>query len=121
MVKLSAIINPIYREYTPLLRRIGLILDLDLKNPTTPVNDPDALQFELKKYLDLALTPDKDLAGALRSTPGRIVISDQPAHCLSVKDTSLVISPTQRQALTSKSTSVKSRLGFGTTFTISIS
>ena len=120
-MKLADVVNPIFREYTPLLRRIGLILDLDLKNPTTPVNNPDALQFELKKYLDFTLTPDKSLSGALRSTPGRIVISDQPAHHLSVKDTSLVISPAQRQALTSKVTSVKSRVGFGTTFTINLS
>ena len=45
MARLSDITNPIFREYTPILNRVGIELDLDLKNPITEVKTPNLLNL----------------------------------------------------------------------------
>lgn len=117
MARLSDITNPIFREYTPILNRVGIELDLDLKNPITEVKNPKPLEFELKKYLEFTTVLQATSDGNLRTTDKRIVISDRP-HQVIIKDHSAVLSPEQRQLLTSDTTSIKSRVGFGTTVTI---
>ena len=111
MVKISDIVEPLYREYVSTLEATGLTLDLDLKNPTTEVKSPQTIEFELKKYLEWAASRGH--------RQGNIIISDKPNQII-VKDSSAVLSPDEKQLFTSKLTSVKSRVGFGTTFSIAL-
>lgn len=111
MVKLADVIEPIYREYTPVLQRAKITLDLDLENPTLELKHPATPEFELKKYLEFTAS-----AGIKQ---GSIIISSHDDQLI-VKDNSLVLSPEQRELFTSKDTSVKSRVGFGTTLSIKL-
>lgn len=111
MVKLAGIIEPIYREYTPVLQRAKITLDLDLENPVLEIKNPDTLKSELKKYLEFATST------GVRQ--GSIIISSHDNQLI-IKDSSIVLSPEQRQLFTSKNTSIKSRVGFGTTFSIKL-
>ena len=111
MVKLADIIEPIYREYTPVLQRAKITLDLDLENPILELKHPATPEFELKKYLEFITST--------RAGQGSIVISSCGDQLI-VKDSSSVLSPEQRELFTSDNTSVKSRVGFGTTLSIKL-
>lgn len=111
MVRIADIVDPIFREYAPVAERAHLSLDLDLADPLIEVKQPDQLKSALKKYLDftISLGPQK----------GHLVISGGN-NTLVIKDSSTVLTPEQRQNLTSKTVSVKSRVGFGTTVIIAL-
>ena len=111
MVKLLEIINPIFREYSAPLKQSGLNLDLDIKNPVLEVKTPEIIEFEVKKYLEWTSSQGKK--------QGSVVISDS-ANQITIHDDSTVLTPEEKQMFASDATSVKSRVGFGTTFSINI-
>ncbi|MBR3220401.1 hypothetical protein IKF76_00840 [Candidatus Saccharibacteria bacterium] len=111
MTKLADIIEPIYREYTPVLQRSKITLDLDLENPILEIKNPATPVAEIKKYLEFVAVSG--------NRQGNIVISNR-GKTVFIKDTTTVLSPEQRQSFTSDITSVKSRVGFGTTLSIKL-
>lgn len=109
MQRLSTIINDIYNKFLPLAERTNVQLDLDFADPTQEVSDPEELkrevEFQLKAILDTADEGNISLA----------VKND----AIVITDSGTILSPTFAGLLTTERVSVKSRVGFGTTVTIS--
>lgn len=108
--RLAFYINHLYRKYAPLGAQHGLQLDLDLTSPDALVGNYRAVEEALEAYLSHSTNSHH---------PGHLIISDTKDSVI-IKDDSLVLSPEERQKFTSDITSVKSRVGFGTTLTIQI-
>lgn len=111
MVKLSEVIDPIYREYAPILESAGLELGLDVKNPILEVKDPSTIEFELKKYLEWI--------NSNGPRQGKVIIFDQDNKII-IRDSSTVLDSEQINLFISDTVSIKSRVGFGTTISIKL-
>ena len=109
MYRLSLVINEIYNKYLPLAERAGISLNLDFPDPTVKVKEPEKVKAHLDKHIDSALK---------RTIKGEISINVSRGKII-LKDTGTVLSQPMIALLTSEHVSVKSRVGFGTTVTIS--
>lgn len=108
MYRLSLIINEIYNKYLPLAKEAGITLNLDFPDPTQKVSNPE----KIKKALD------NHLGSAVKRTPkGEISISVHKDKIV-IRDTGTILSKPVIALMSSEHVSVKSRVGFGTTITI---
>ena len=116
MKKISDILMPLYNKYLPECEERKISLNLDLPDPTIPVDDPKELEKTLKKLI-------KDATKRI-GKKGSITIGARKgikyAIVLAVKDTGPALTSEERENLEAENTEVRSRMGYGTTITIKI-
>ena len=106
---LSEIIDHAYQEYQPRLTKKGGSLDLDLKNPRIPVENSSLVAKSLDNYLYFALKKVRSAQIVLKS------VSEKGENYLILEDKSTILDKSEKKPFENKITSVKSRVGFGTT------
>ena len=108
MVRISEIIETIYQKYLPIVKKLGVSLDIDFPDTTLTIRERDRVEKDLDKSLRSAVK---------RSRHGNITIVIRPGAII-VKDNGTVLSKRTCELISSEHVSVKSRVGFGTTVTI---
>lgn len=109
MFRLSIVINEIYLKYLPLAEKMGITLNLDFPDPTIKIDKTENVRKELDKSVKSALG---------RTIRGEIKIEVKKGKII-VTDSGTTLSKEACAALSSKHVIIKSRVGFGTTATIS--
>ena len=109
MERLSEVINKIYLKYLPIVKRIGITLDIDFPDTTLTIRERERVERDLDKAVKSAVSRTKN--------KGRIVITARPGKVI-VTDNGTILSKTTCDLLTTEHIEVKSRVGFGTTVTI---
>ncbi len=108
MEKISEIINGIYQKYLPIVKRLGITLDIDFPDTTLTFREKERVARDLDKTMRLATERSKNGRISITVRPGKIIVADDGT----------ILSPTVCKMLTSEHVEVKSRVGFGTTVTI---
>lgn len=108
MVKISEIIETLYQKYFPIVKKLGVSLDVDFPDTTLTIRERERVEKDLDKSLRSAVK---------RSRHGRISIVIRPGKII-VKDDGTILSKSACDLLTTEHVKVKSRVGFGTTVTI---
>lgn len=108
MERASDIITKIYQKYSPIVKKLGVSLDIDFPDTTITIGEKARVEKELEKSLKNAVA---------RSRGGRIVVAVRPGK-ITVTDDGTTLSRAACELLSSKHVKVKSRVGFGTTVTI---
>ena len=111
MIKLSEIINRVYRKYQPILEKVGISLNLDFPD-TSLMIEPGRGNLELMIEKNMRAATKRVRYGdsiSISIRKGKIMISD----------TGTVLSKAACAVLSSERVSVKSRVGFGTSVEIS--
>lgn len=110
MQRLSIVISEIYNKYLPLANQHGIQLNLDFPDSTLEINDSEAVKQALDNHLGSTLK---------RAEHGHITIS-VGKDAIKITDSGTILSKTICQLLSKGHLTVKSRVGFGTTATISL-
>jgi signal transduction histidine kinase len=108
MARLSEIIENIYQKYFPIVKKLGVSLDIDFPDTTLTIHEKERVEKDLDKSMRSAVK---------RSRKGRISIIVRPGKIV-VQDDGTILSKTTCKLLSTEHISVKSRVGFGTTVTI---
>ena len=110
MERISETISKIYEKYLPIVKKVGATLDVDFPDTTITIREKERVERDLDKTMQSAVKRAK--------TSGRIVITVRPGKVI-IKDNGTVLSKTTCDLLSTEHINVKSRVGFGTTVTIS--
>lgn len=110
MYRLSFVISEIYNKYLPLAEKAGISLNLDFPDTTQKIKEPSRVKKHLDTHVDSALK---------RTLKGEICIEVKKG-CVIVRDTGTVLSKPMIEMLSNEHVKVSSRVGFGTTVTISL-
>ena len=110
MYRLSLIISEVYNKYLPLAEKGSVSLNLDFSDTTQTVDDPEAIKADLEKHLSSALN---------RSVNGEISIAVSQ-DAIAITDSGTTLSKPLCALLSRGRVSVNSRIGFGTTVSISL-
>lgn len=108
MERIADTINKIYLKYLPIVKKLGISLDIDFPDTTLTISEKTRVEKDLEKSLKSAVS---------RSRGGRITITVRPGKII-VADNGTTLSKTTCELLSSEHVKVKSRVGFGTTVTI---
>ena len=108
MFRISEIIENLYQKYLPIVKKLGVSLDVDFPDTTLTIREKEKVEKALDKSLRSAVK---------RHRNGRISIIVRPGKII-VKDDGTILSKTTCDLLTTEHVTVKSRVGFGTTVTI---
>lgn len=110
MYRLSFVISEIYNKYLPLAEKAGISLNLDFPDTTQKIKEPSRVKKHLDDSMDSALK---------RTIKGEIKIEVKKNHII-VRDTGTVLSKPMCELISGEHVKVVSRVGFGTTVTISL-
>lgn len=110
MERISETISKIYEKYLPIVKKVGATLDVDFPDTTITIREKERVERDLDKTMQSAVKRAK--------TNGRIVITVRPGKVI-IKDNGTVLSKTTCDLLSTEHINIKSRVGFGTTVTIS--
>ena len=110
--RLSDTINEIYKKYLPIVQKHGVTLNLDFPDTTITIHEKSEKE-RLKKTIDKALK-----SAAERTKSGCINITVRPKKII-ISDSGTTLSKSACEMLSGKYIEVRSRVGFGTTVTIS--
>lgn len=110
MHRLSVIISEIYNKFLPLAENSQVKLSLDFPDTTQKITDPETLKSELEEHISSALA---------RTKSGEITISVQK-QVIQITDSGTILSKPVCTLMSNARIQVKSRVGFGTTVTISL-
>lgn len=108
MERIADTINNIYQKYLPIVKKLGVSLDIDFPDTTITIGNKTRIEKELDKSVKNAVA---------RNCGGRIIISVRPGQ-ITVTDDGTTLSKTACKLLSSEHVKVKSRVGFGTVVTI---
>lgn len=108
MERISDTISEICKSYLPKIRAVGISFDLDFPDTTITVENKNRVKDNLEKSMKSAIK---------RSKNGRIKLTVKKGEII-LEDTGTIIDKATCKKLTSEHFIVKSRVGFGTTFTI---
>lgn len=108
MERIADTINKIYQKYLPIVKRLGVSLDIDFPDTTLTIGEKSRIEKELDKSVKNAVS---------RARGGRITIAVRPSKIV-VTDDGTTLSKAACELLSSDHVKVKSRVGFGTTVTI---
>ncbi len=108
MERISETINKVYQKYLPIVKKMGITLDIDFPDTTLTIRE----QARVEKDLDNTIKNAVD-----RAKHGRIIIAVRPGKII-VKDNGTILSKTTCELLSTEHIKVKSRVGFGTTVII---
>ena len=109
MERVSEIINKIYLKYLPIVKKLGITLDIDFPDTTLTIREKERVERDIDKTVRSAVSRTKN--------NGRIVIIVRPGKII-VTDNGTILSKTTCELLSTEHVEVKSRVGFGTTVTI---
>lgn len=109
MERISETINKIYQKYLPIVKKIGVTLDVDFPDTTLTISERERVERDLDKTMRSAVSRSK--------SKGKIVITVRPGRII-IADNGTTLSKTTCDLLTTEHIEVKSRVGFGTTVTI---
>lgn len=109
MERVSEIINKIYLKYLPIVKKLGITLDVDFPDTTLTIREKERVERDIDKTVRSAVSRTKN--------NGRIVITVRPGKII-VTDNGTILSKTTCELLSTEHVEVKSRVGFGTTVTI---
>lgn len=108
MERISDTITKVYQKYSPIVKKLGVSLDIDFPDTTIKIGEKARVEKELEKSLKNAVS---------RSRGGRIVVAVRPGK-ITVTDDGTTLSKSACELLTTEHVKVKSRVGFGTVVTI---
>ncbi len=108
MERISDTINKMYQKYLPIVKKMGITLDIDFPDTTLTIRERARVEKDLDKILKNAVD---------RTRHGRITIAVRPGKII-VSDNGTILSKTTCDLLSTEHIKVKSRVGFGTTVTI---
>lgn len=114
-MNISTIIAKIYQAYAPKLAQAGIHLDIDIPNPTLKPERPSQIEKITANYLDFCLKHPKKSTITLTISCGKY----------QVKDENRLLKPDEKAIFDALATTlhaelaVKTRLGYGTTLTLS--
>ena len=108
MEKISDTISSICKNYLPKIKAVGITFDLDFPDTTITVENKKRVEENLHKSMKSAISRSKNGSIKLTVKKGEITL----------QDTGTIIDKATCKKLTSEHFIVKSRVGFGTTFTI---
>lgn len=108
MERISETINKIYQKYLPIVKKMGITLDIDFPDTTLTIRERARVERDLDKTLKNAVE---------RTKHGRIIVAVRPGQ-ITVSDNGTILSKTTCDLLSTEHIKVKSRVGFGTTVTI---
>ena len=105
-MRVTEIISEAYQKYLPIVKKLGLTLDIDFPDTTLTIHEHERVRKDLDKTLRSAVK---------RSTPknGRISITVRPGEII-ITDNGTILSKTTCDLLSSEHVKVTSRVGFGT-------
>lgn len=109
MERISETINKIYLKYLPIVKRVGVTLDVDFPDTTLTIREKERVERDLDKTMESAVKRAKN--------NGRIIIQVRKGKIF-IKDNGMILSKTTCDLLSTEHVKVESRLGFGTTVTI---
>ncbi len=115
MYRLSIILTEVLQKYLPLLEKGEIEFNLDFKDTTKTISNPDELRAQLDIQLGSALKRTSSKSSKPAKNAINIAVED---HKIKITDTGTVLSPTACALLSSSRIRVKSRIGFGTTVEI---
>ena len=102
MEKIYEVVVDIIKNYLPKIKAVGISFDLDFPDTTITVENKERIKKGLEKGLKTSISRSKNGTLKLTIKKSGIILSD----------TGMVIDKTTEHFI------VKSRVGFGTTFTI---
>ncbi len=105
MYRLSLIISEIYNKYLPLAEQNGIVLNLDVSDPTKQVSNPE----QIKSFLDEQLSSTIQRADRSQVTIG------VDKESITITDSDTTLSHAACRLLSNRHIEVTSRVGFGTT------
>ncbi len=108
MEKITETISEICKSYIPKIRAIGITFDLDFPDTTITVESKQRVKEGIEKGLKSAIKRTKN---------GNIKLTVKKGE-ITLQDTGTIIDKATCRKLTTEHFIVKSRVGFGTTFTI---
>lgn len=108
MGKISEIVSDILKNYLPKIKAVGISFDLDFPDTTIAVDSVENIKKGIEKGLKISIKHSKKGCVKLTIKKDEVILSD----------TGLVIDKTTCKKLSTEHFVVKSRVGFGTTFTI---
>ena len=111
MEKISGIVSDLCKSYLPKIKAVGISFDLDFPDTTITVENKKQVKDNLEKSIKSAIKRSKDGSIKLTVKTGEIIL----------EDTGTIIDKATCKKLTTEHFIVKSRVGFGTTFTIKYS
>ena len=94
----------------PIVKRVGVTLDVDFPDTTITIREKERIERDLDKSMQSAVKRAKN--------NGRIILSVRPDKIV-IKDNGMILSKTACDLLSTEHIKVESRVGFGTTCTIS--
>ncbi len=110
MERFSDSVSDIVKKYLPKFREASITFDLDFPDTTINIEDKDRVKKDIEKGLKSSISRTKN---------GRIKLTIKKGE-ISITDTGTVIDKTTCKNMTTEHFKVKSRVGFGTTFTINL-
>lgn len=110
MYRLSLIISEIFTKYLPAATKAKVELNLDFPDTTQTVSQPELIKADL----------DQQLKSTLQNTHGGEISVSVTRDAIIITDPATTLSPAACALLSSTRVHVKSRTGFGTTVTISL-
>ncbi|MFV0485274.1 MAG: hypothetical protein ACK5MU_03575 [Candidatus Saccharimonadales bacterium] len=118
MTKISDTLMPLYNKLLPKCEEQKISLNLDLPDPTIPVEDAKALEKLTKKLI-------KDAAARI-GKKGTITVGVKKGVkypvIITIKDSGTALTREERETLEAdENVTVRSRMGYGTTITVKIS
>lgn len=108
MEKVYETIVEIIKNYLPKIKAVGISFDLDFPDTTITVESKERIKKGIEKGLKTSISRSKNGKVKLTIKKDGVVLSD----------TGMVIDKTTCKKLSTEHFIVKSRVGFGTTFTI---
>ena len=113
MERILETINNVYQKYLPITKKQGILLDIDFPDTTITINENSSKRVE------------RDLDKIMRSAVSRSKSGDQikiivRKNSITISDNGTILSPSTCKLLISDFVTVKSRVGFGTSFQIDI-
>ena len=108
MDRIADTINKIYQKYLPIVKKLGITLDIDFPDTTLTIRERERIERDLDKTMKSAVD---------RTRHGRILITVRPGVII-VRDDGTILSRAACKLLSHEHVEVKSRVGFGTTVTI---
>ena len=104
MERISTSINKMYQKYLPIVKRLGITLDIDFPDTTLTIRERERVERDLDKSMRSAVERAKNCRISISIRPGQIIVSDNGT----------TLSKTTCELLTTEHVKVKSRVGFGT-------
>lgn len=104
MKRATELISDIYKKYSPIVKKLGVTLDIDFPDTTLTIREHERVEKSLDKSMRSAVK---------RSKKGRIAISVRPGS-ITVTDDGTILSKSACELLSSEHVKVKSHVGFGT-------